>query len=761
MATTMNGILAGIRVLEYSSGLATALAAMMLAEAGAEVIKLSATGALPATAPGFAVANRSKKSVAVDLLSAEGLSHLDALLRSCALFIHDLPSEVTARLALSDLDLKAHYPQLVVVTLSGMPLGHTLAHLPLHDSLVLAAGGLFDFVHPASRKNGPVFVRFPMGTQCAAYLAACGAIVQLRNLKRGAVAAPVHTSLLQGAFIPLGMLCQRASQPTPGLESPPKNLINVLLECADGKWLHLMSPADHVPSVARAMGLIAPESRAQLCAELPPYMAHIPNFLVYRHIFKARNSAELLADLWAHDVAVESAEPVGTFFSDAQVLANGLIQEVNDPLLGPVLQPVVPYVTTPPSAIKHPRHLIGSDTQEVLDALATSDARPACVPSLELSKPLAGLRVLDLGNFLAGPLTTQLMAEMGATVVKLEATGGDPMRWAEWAFGSAARGKRSIAINLKDPASRPVIERLVRWADVVHHNLRMPAAAKLLLDYESLKKINPTIVNSHVNAYGASGPRKSWPGFDQMMQSASGWEVESAGLGNVPGWVRFGMTDHLAALSSLQATLLALFARDHTGEGQFTSASLLGATVMSLAEFVARPDGGLEPTAKLDKEQMGLTPAQRIYACNDGWVSVLAETPLAFQRLTQVAAVGHGDGLVRYFSKCSVDQVMALCSSAGVAVARVAMQSDGSLLDNMEFRSLGLVCCYQHPVYGRMEMLGQSWHFPGMEPQLDRPAPTLGQHTTEILTEMAFSSEEIASMLAAGLAVESMQVVGA
>jgi len=754
----MCGILSGVRIVECSTSMAAALASMMLAEAGAVVIKVERSGSLKDPAPGFAVANRSKRSVVFDFETTQGLASLDALLNTCDLFIHDLSAQEAAQWALRDGQLQSRFPPLVVVTVSGMPLGHSQDELPLQDSLVLAAGGIFDYLQPATRENGPVFVRFPLGTQCAAYLAACGAVAQLRNRQSGAGVGPVHTSLLQGAFIPLSMLCQRATQPTAGLQTPPKNFINVLLECADGKWLHLMSPADHVPSVAKVMEAMEPAERERLRAELPPYMAHVPNFYIYKIVFKQRDSAELLADLWAHDVAVEAAEPVGKLFYDEQVKANQLVQEILDPVLGPVLQPTVPYVTTPPSCVKFPRRLAGVDTQDVLKEIE-SMARMTTLPSQISTKlPLAGLRVLDFGNFLAGPLTTELMSEMGATVIKLEATSGDQMRWAEWAFCVAARGKRSIAVNLKDPSSRVVIERLVKWADVVHHNLRMPAATKLHLDYESLKAINPAIIYSHVNAYGPVGPRSGWPGFDQMMQSSAGWEVESAGEGNIPVWVRLGMTDHLCALSSLQATLLALYARDQTGQGQFTSTSLLGATVMSLAEFVARPDAGVEPAPKLDKAQMGLSPTHRMYRCQDGWISLLAKTTDDFSALLHLTQRDDEPKLVGHFSDLPVHQAISLCQRAGVAVARVAMQDDGSLLDNEEFKKLGLTRNYTHPVYGNLEMLAQSWHFPGAASQTDLPAPTLGQHTTSILREMSFSDDEIATMFTSGLVVETLRV---
>ena len=140
------------------------------------------------------------------------------------------------------------------------------------------------------------------------------------------------------------------------------------------------------------------------------------------------------------------------------------------------------------------------------------------------------------------------------------------MRWGvERTFSGCQRGKRGIALDLKAPETRPVVEALARWADVVHHNLRYPAAKRLRIDYDSLRAVNPDLVYCHTSSYGPKGPRANWPGFDQLFQSASGWEYEGAGEGNRPMWHRFGMMDHQNALASLTATLLAVYHQRKTG----------------------------------------------------------------------------------------------------------------------------------------------------------------------------------------------------
>ena len=135
---------------------------------------------------------------------------------------------------------------------------------------------------------------------------------------------------------------------------------------------------------------------------------------------------------------------------------------------------------------------------------------------------LAGLKVLDLTRLLPGAFCSLMLADLGAEVIKVEAPKGDAMRRLERIFSGTQRGKLGVALQLGDQQTEPAVEALARWADVVHHNMRLPAARKLKVDYESLKVLNPQLVYCHVSAYGPTGPRAEWPGFDQLMQASCG-----------------------------------------------------------------------------------------------------------------------------------------------------------------------------------------------------------------------------------------------
>ena len=151
------------------------------------------------------------------------------------------------------------------------------------------------------------------------------------------------------------------------------------------------------------------------------------------------------------------------------------------------------------------------------------------------------------------------------------------MRWVEWSFFGCQRGKRGVALDLKSPDARPALDALLALG---RHPPPQPAHARgapARPRRATVRAVNPDIVYCHASSYGPTGPRADWPGYDQLFQSSCGWEVAGAGEGNPPMWHRLGFMDHLCAMGSLIATLLALYHRDRTGETQFVAGSLLAA----------------------------------------------------------------------------------------------------------------------------------------------------------------------------------------
>ncbi|MDP1632723.1 MAG: CoA transferase [Caulobacter sp.] len=737
-------VLSDLRIVDMAEGIAAPVAAMLLAELGADVIKVEPeTGDPQRGQPGFHVWNRSKRSVVLDPeIDAEALH---GLLAGADVFFHSKTQAEARRIGLDDAALSLRHPHLIVCGVTGFPDGHAAQDTPARDSLVLAEAGILD-EQAAVRREGPVYLRLPLGSWNAASLAAIGVLARVIHRDRGGRPGPAHTSLFQGALVPMAMYWHRAERPTPMLaRGLPKAMEVSIFQCSDGEWLHVMMGCDKAPWIHQEFARRG-EAWVKAADEAAGDAFRIPfsHFGAVRELMKTRPRDAWVEHLQAHDVPVQPVLRFGAIYGDEQARANGYVAEVDDPLFGRTLQPGMPFTVSPPPRPPVGCRPLGADTETVLAEPRV--ARPAPTAKTTGGAPLAGVKVLDLGAALAGPLATMLLADLGADVIKVEPPEGEMMRILEGNFVGCQRGKRAVSLQLKDPAYREALARLVRWADVVHHNLRMPAAVKLGIDYDTLRQINPKIVYCHVSSYGPEGPRRDWPGMDQMFQSSCGWELAGAGQDNPPIWHRFGFTDHLCALASVEATLLALRRRDQTGEGQGVTASLLGATLLTVSEAIVLPGGDLTPVAEIDALQLGLHAFERIYQAADGWIAVSEPDPMRQAAMIAVLGAGDAAGCEAKIRDQARAAVLERLASVQVACAPVRTAQRDAFFDADQNRAIGLRARYDHPVYGGLEQPGRFWDFGDLQARLDRPPPTVGQHSTEVLTSLGFNPEEVARL---------------
>jgi len=739
------GILDGIRVVDMSSAIAGPVACMLLAEVGADVVKVeTAQPGRDRAEPGFRTWNRSKRSVALDLSTEEGRRQLQQLLGAADVFVHALGPTAATAAGLDDASLATRHPNLIVTSVLSWPANHPDADRPVDETLAMARLGVFD-EQPAWLREGPTFVRFPLGSWGAVYTAASGIVARLISRGRTGLAGPAHTSLVQGALVPMGMHWARAETPAPALAAgmPKENRGSqaTIFECSDGQWIHVMGNPMQVPRVAEFVSAYADEGPVPFASTHPQIQWNNPASALVAN-FRAAPAREWLEELWANDVPVQPCLPFGAIFDDEQARINEYIVDFDDPIEGRVAMGGKPLTVSPAQAIRGPAPDHGAHTTEVL----AEWTGPSSVPPGDASPtryPLEGVRVLDLGNYLAGPYAPQMLADLGADVVKLEAATGDAMRPVTWSFAGCQRGKRGLALDLKSPDSRPALEAAIRWADVVHHNLRMPAARRLGLDYESVRRIKPDIVFCHTSSYGPSGPRADWPGYDQLFQAQCGWEVAGAGTGNPPMWHRFGFMDHQCAMSSTVATLLALYHRDRTGEGQAVAGSLLGAGSLTVSETFRRTDGTLVPRPILDSLQTGVSAGRRIVALDDGWIALAADEPAQTAALADIELEGR-----------KVDDALADLARAGVPAEAVRAGQRDRFFDDPANRRARLVAEYTHAEWGKFEQPGALWYFGNQDVQLHRAPPALGEHTVEVLRTIGLDQAAIDKLLADGVAVQ-------
>lgn len=229
----------------------------------------------------------------------------------------------------------------------------------------------------------------------------------------------------------------------------------------------------------------------------------------------------------------------------------------------PHIQPNTPFHTDAPLTLSRPAPRLGEK-----GSLQWSGARTPVGRDDTPAYPLDGVRVLDAGMFLAGPMGPSLMGDMGADVIKIEPITGDRIRFMHRYYQAAARSKRSIALDLTKPEAQIILERLVKWAEVFHLNMRLKGSEKFGLSEAAIRKYNPEIAFSYVSAYGQIGERGNWPGYDSIFNGLAGWEFENAGAGNRPVFNRPGTMDIHSAQSCLVAIMASLYAKRATATGQ-------------------------------------------------------------------------------------------------------------------------------------------------------------------------------------------------
>ncbi len=402
---------------------------------------------------------------------------------------------------------------------------------------------------------------------------------------------------------------------------------------------------------------------------------------------------------------------------------------------------------------------------------------------------LENVKVLDMGDFLAGPLGPQLLADLGADVIKLERATGDPMR-TNWAFFGCQRGKRAIAVDLYQPEGQEICYKLAGRMDIVHQNWRPGVAERLKVDYETLRKYNSDLVYCHNVPFGFDGPRSHRGGLDQIMQAYCGTLERLAGEGNPPTtWLKTGICDYTQAMMGGLSMLLALYHRVRTGEGQFVGSRMIDAGLFLHSDVVLsagpstpsrhaqslriRPDyeSGLgservPQRPNLDSQATGFGPLYRLYETKEGWVCIVAVKDAHWKGLCK--AVGAPElasdarfatreartrnakalaaALEERFRTRTAGQWFAALDAAGVPceVSKLHYGHEGERFpDHPEVKAHGWSVRYRHATLGEMWQTGLPFNLSKTPGKIQGAPPALGQHTREIMRWLGYSDAQI------------------
>lgn len=383
---------------------------------------------------------------------------------------------------------------------------------------------------------------------------------------------------------------------------------------------------------------------------------------------------------------------------------------------------------------------------------------------------LSGLRVLDVTQVMAGPYCAMLLCDMGADVIKIESPRGDSSRRMAGArgtdspgFNAVNRGKRGIVVDLKTPSGQAVVARLSARADVFIENYRPGAMARCGLSYETLRRENPGLVYASISGYGQTGPDHAKGGFDLVAQGVSGIMSVTGERGRPPVKSGIPLTDLGAGLFALAGILAALHHRSRTGLGQYIDTSLVEAglalSVWETTEYFTR---GTAPEPLGSAHRMS-APYQAL-RCLDGYITVGAANDRLFARLAELlehpewlddadfstdsARVANHLALAERIEAVTRVQPcrhwLALFDTHGIPSGPINSYAD--TLADPHVRAREMVVTTEHPTLGRLQTLGTPLKMSETPLTPGRPAPLLGQHTTEVLLEAGYSTEEIESL---------------
>ena len=776
----MAGACADIRVLDCSRGAAGSLATVMLADFGADVIKLEPPAEGTEVTPADLLLNRGKRSVLFDHADRAHRKRLLDLIATADVLVEDWPSDVSARLGVDD-DLLAVNPALVHCSISGFGTEGPLAGAPADDALVMAKAGILrDQPGWEQGNKRPIYRSCPDGSYFAGMLTALGALAALRARDLTGTGQRVDASML------LGITCRQnpqvrwllregeelpadkasSTETVPDAINPlahhrdPREvtLTGMLVQCADGRWImHSLSEPHFFPAWITAVGFdwIWKEERFSGAPwRFPDDDAKVELVKLLQERMKEKTSDEWMKAYLANgNVCADVIQTTQEALRHPQLEATENLVSIVDPRVGPIRQigPIA-KISGAPASVKRPAPVPGEHTDEVLRETRTP-ITAGNGNGRSLRGPLEGITIVEAAYYYATPFATALLAELGARVIKVEPPKGDPYRLLGRGSGDpvtalgqnnmvrAMQGKESIAINLKEPQGREIVHRLVERADVFVHSFRGDVPNELGIDVKTLRSINSRLVYQYATSYGSTGPYARQPAIDPVVAAFAGQTAHQTGEGNPP--LRESGADPVAAAGHALAIMLGLFAAHRTGKGQEVESSMIVSNMFLNFEDALSYDGK-PPRPVIDHRQFGTSPTHRLYECAGGasamlphgnpdprWIMVVADEDDAVVRLFGTVGCDHLGADARFGSAARrLENRTALEDELSAAfAARTAPEWEQRLLE------AGIGCtvadpashfafCYEDPQAVAVQMMVTASH-PALGGTYWRYAPVL------------------------------------
>lgn len=785
------------RVLDLSTGSVGGIATMVLADFGAEVVKVEPVGGDPwrslAAAPMWL---RGKRSVEMDVVSER--ARLDELIREADVVVStDSPAQAKVR-GLGYADIRALNESTVFCSITGFGPTGPYAEYPAYEALVSAKSGRMLSFSGQRLREGPGFAAVPVGAHGASQGAVQGILAALIERQRCGLGQIVETSLLQGLMpfdlllLLLTQLTEREPEVYPqvfniGGGMPTLNYHPVMTR--DGRWIQLGNLLEHLfyafMDAADLTLLFAEEQWQGGQAEWAPEATEEMRDRILERM------QEKTCDEWMEifraqgNVAAEPFTPTHDAVDNLDMAANGDTVVIEDLEFGPVKQVgAIAHLRETPAEISRPAPVVG-EANGFSWATRNGEAPMMALPNgaRPSGKPLHGFTVLEFATIIATPIGVSLLADLGARVIKVEPIGGDPFRGMG---GGPLRGllasktnaaKESICINLKDPEGQAIVADLIAKADAIVHNYRPGVPGRLGIGYETARAINPGIVWVSANGYGPNAPGAHRPSAHPIPGAVIGGALFQAGSAMPPAGCETieeireasrqlmraneANPDPNTGLLVASATLLGLYAQRRYGVGQEIYVNMLTANAYANSDDFLQYEGKPQ-RRQVDGELYGTAPWYRLYEASEGWVFLAAVTDEEWSAFCREAApelVGRASigedaliaALTELFSRAPADEWERRLTALGVGCVRADAGPVGEFLARDEHvLANGFNPVARHRRLGDVRRWGPLTRMAGGRDDYG-PGVLAGQETTEILAEVGRSPEEVDRLKTAGV----------
>lgn len=773
-----SGALHGIRVVDFGHHVAGPLAAVMLADQGADVVHVDRPGVTPGAEDAFF--NRGKRRISLDLKDAADLGVARDLVRRADVLIENFRPGVMDRLGLGWEESRAGNPRLVYCSMPGFAADDPRAGVPGWEGVIAAATGNCR-IRAGHAPDGwddtrPTYTAIPVASNFAAFCGAFAIVASLTARHRTGRGDRVEVPLFNAMFEAIGG--SGAYSVARGL--PPERAISSngsgTYRCADGRYVQF-NPIGATPRFLTwfldAAGVTAwtgegLTDRARM--DRDPSLHRLLHDRLTA-LFQTRPASEWEELANAAGVPLAAVRTLDEWLETDHALASGQAVVVDDPQLGATVMPgSAVWLSATPALPGRPRHLPDADRAEILAELTSPPAGSSPEsPRGEgeaVCLPYAGRRVVDLTQILAGPSAGRILVEFGADVVKINS----PQRRVG-AHGFVNRGKRTVLVDVKSSQGQQVLWRLIDDADVLTHNFPDGTAERYGLGYEHVRARRPDIVYVSVSCYGNGGPWTGRRGYETQGQAATGIMTRTGGDGPPAVLGPYNLLDYGTGAMAAFASAVGLHHRELTGEGQQVRTSLTQTGCYQQARFAVRAAPGL-PAAARDRHRptaepsgpsaLGTGPWHRFYRAADRWfflgatrggLPALREVPGLREALSGLD--GSDDDAVAAaletaFQAGTAREWTGLLTAAGLGAHPVTTLAE--LMTDPWARSRGLVVSQVSEEVGEVVMPGIAIRVHGNPPRLGQAVRRPGADAREVLSRIGLADS--AEALEAAWAVQ-------